>query len=1648
MENYRTAIAAGAKVVFGSDTAVIPHGDNAKQFSVYVDLGMSPMEAIQSATTLAAESLGLVGDTGAVAPGYFADVIAVEGDPLEDVSVLENVVFVLKGGRVYKSRSGCLPPTRRAQPVTRASRLGHRVLGRIAIHRCSARPWGWRRTRDAGRSVCSCLEKWHGQAKAWLRKATGPRTPPDRRAAEGRSAGATGADTVGERETPNLKGDARLVLRVECRAGSRNGGPMSAHVRFLSSRSSSRSALLVAALALLAGWLAAGLPAAASHTPDPSTVTVAGSLQEELGCPGDWQPDCADTHLGYDAEDDVWQGIFNVPAGMWEYKAPLNDSWDENYGANAVPGGANIPLDLGADTDVKFYYDHETHWITDNVNSVIATAPGNFQSELGCSGDWQPWCLQSWLQDPDGDGTFVFETSRLPAGGYEVKVAHDESWTENYGAGGVQNGPNIPFTVPGDCADMSFEYELSSHLLTVSEAPAPAQPASVAIPGSFQEELGCPGDWQPDCAVTDLAFDAEDRVWQGTFDIPAGSWEYKAALNDSWDVNYGANATQNGPNIGLSLGSPAAVKFYYSDSTHWVTDNQNATIATLAGNLQSELGCPGDWQPWCLRSWLQDPDGDGIYTFSTAKLPAGNYEVKIAHDESWDENYGAGGVPGGANIPFTVPASCTEIFFTYDPVTHLLDIGTAPGGPVGNLGLAQAHWVTEDTVAWSLGALPGDAAFALHYSATGALTLDETGVINGDGALALTLDPAGLPAAVTEKFPHLAGYDAFKLAPGDLSLVPAILKGQFAVSAAAGDGTPIDATALQIPGVLDELYAYDGDLGVVWMGGAPSLVLWAPTAQSVTLHLYDDSDPATTSTTVPMTEDAVIGVWSAPGDGSWAGKYYLYEVTVWAPTTGQIEANLVTDPYSLSLSADSARSQIVDLTDAALAPADWDSLEKPPLAAPEDVSIYELHVRDFSWVDPSVSETERGTLRAFTDMDSFGMEHLAALAEAGLSHVHLLPSFDVATIPEVRADQVELDFDQLATYPPDSDQQQAAVATVEDDDGFNWGYDPWHYAVPEGSYATDPDGSQRIIEFREMVQSLNQTGLRVVMDVVYNHTHSAGQSDKSVLDKIVPGYYHRLNGDGGVETSSCCPNTATEHTMMEKLMVDSLMTWARDYKVDGFRFDLMGHHPKSTMLKIRAAMDAMTEADDGVDGSQIYLYGEGWNFGEVANNARFEQATQANMAGTGIGSFNDRIRDGARGGGPFSGLQEQGFVTGLFYDPNATNQGSPADQADRLRLEADWIRVSLAGNLRNYPLIDRFGNPIVGSELDYNGQPAGYTLDPQEIINYVSAHDNETLFDAVQLKVPLGTSMSERVRVHNLGLDLVALGQGVPFFQAGTDMLRSKSLDRDSFNSGDWFNRLDFTYQANNWGVGLPVASKNQSNWPLFGPLLANPALQAGPADIEAAVGHLREMLAIRKSSRLFRLTTEAEVIARLDFLNTGPAQVPGLIVMSLSDPDGSVDRVRASIVVLFNATDDPQDLVVPALAGVEFGLHEVQQASADPVVATSSFDTLGGTFSTPPRTTAVFVAMRPASEQIDLLVADVESLVLAGALSPGRGRALIAKLESARRSVERGEDGRAAHHSSVFIHQVDVFERVGILGAEEATALRGAARDLIRSLA
>jgi pullulanase-type alpha-1,6-glucosidase len=587
----------------------------------------------------------------------------------------------------------------------------------------------------------------------------------------------------------------------------------------------------------------------------------------------------------------------------------------------------------------------------------------------------------------------------------------------------------------------------------------------------------------------------------------------------------------------------------------------------------------------------------------------------------------------------------------------------------------------------------------------------------------------------------------------------------------------------------------------------------------------------------------------------------------------------------------------------------------------------------------------RGTYRAFTRADSAGMTHLRALADAGATHLHLLPVFDFSTVPDRRAEQAEPDCD-LPALPPDSERQQACIAEVADRDGYNWGYDPFHYSVPEGSYATDPEGTPRILQFREMVAALNGAGLRVVLDVVYNHTTASGTDATSVLDQVVPGYYHRLLDDGTVADSTCCANTAPEHMMMGKLVVDSVVLWARQYKVDGFRFDLMGHHPRANILAVKAALDP-----------SALLYGEGWNFGEVANDQRFVQATQHNLAGTGVGTFNDRLRDAVRGGGAFEGNPRvQGFASGLYTDPNGDGiNGSPDDQRGRLLHYHDVIQVGLSGNLADYRLVDAAGRTVSGAQVDYNGSPVGYTRLPGENVSYVDAHDNEILYDTLAFKLPVGTPAESRARMQVLALSITVFGQGAGFVAVGSDRLRSKSLDRNSFNSGDWFNRIlwDCT-RGNGFGAGLPPVADNGDKWHYARPLLADPALVPDCAAVELAAARFRELLAIRSSSPVFDLATAEEVQRRLSFPLSGPRATPGVITMTL-DGEG-IDPGWSSVAVVFNGTPTTVLQSAPALAYVP---HPIQASSVDPLARECTYDAAAGTFRVSPRTVGVFVARR-----------------------------------------------------------------------------------------
>lgn len=966
---------------------------------------------------------------------------------------------------------------------------------------------------------------------------------------------------------------------------------------------------------------------------------------------------------------------------------------------------------------------------------------------------------------------------------------------------------------------------------TAGQTPAPEPPTAVKREHAIVHYRRADGDyegWQLNSGDKKGEFTGRDAY--GAFawvDVPEGA--------SSVPYTVVKNGTPDGPERTVDLAKTGEV---------WIEQGADG---------QSEKAPDGAYPPQDKTKAVlhhQRPDGDydgwGLHTWTGAKDPTDWAKPLLpVKQDAYGVTYEVPLAEGATSLSYILhkgdekdlPSDQSLDLATYGNEVWMLAgrpgylLPTSGAVPAPDLGKAEAQFIDRDTVVWKVKATEATSQ-QLVYAPDGGITV-ENGALSDEGQW-LRLTPGALTDAQRAKYPHLKDFPAFTVDPRDRDRVKESLRGQLIATQRAANGALLAATGVQIPGVLDDLYAAGATraaLGPVFRDGRPTLSVWAPTARRVQLELGGRS--------VPMRRDDRTGVWSVRGTRDWTGKPYRYAVDVWAPTVGKRVTNKVTDPYSTALTADSARSLAVDLGDPKLAPKGWSALKKPKAVPMRDAQIQELHIRDFSITDRTSDHP--GRYLAFTDTRSNGMKHLARLAGAGTSYVHLLPAFDIGTIPEKPADQQEPACE-LSVYAPDSDEQQACVAKAAAKDGFNWGYDPLHYTVPEGSYASDPNGTKRTVEFRRMVQGINGTGLRTVMDVVYNHTVASGQDPKSVLDRIVPGYYQRLMDDGTVATSTCCANTAPEHAMMGKLVVDSLVTWAREYKVDGFRFDLMGHHPKANILAVRKALDALTVAKDGVDGKAIVLYGEGWDFGEIAGDARFVQATQKNMAGTGIATFSDRARDAVRGGGPFDedpGVQ--GFASGLFTDPNSwAANGTPAEQRARLLHYQDLIKVGLTGNLADYTFTDSSGRTVKGSEVDYNGAPAGYAEAPGDALAYSDAHDNESLYDALAFKLPRATPAADRARAQVLAMATAALTQGPSLSQAGTDLLRSKSLDRNSYDSGDWFNAIHWDCRdGNGFGRGLPPATDNEPKWGFAKPLLATPGITPDCPEITGDLGRV-----------------------------------------------------------------------------------------------------------------------------------------------------------------------------------------------------------------
>ena len=523
----------------------------------------------------------------------------------------------------------------------------------------------------------------------------------------------------------------------------------------------------------------------------------------------------------------------------------------------------------------------------------------------------------------------------------------------------------------------------------------------------------------------------------------------------------------------------------------------------------------------------------------------------------------------------------------------------------------------------------------------------------------------------------------------------------------------------------DEYPVPEGDWEeMVYAPEATKFALWAPTADEVSLKLYAEGQGGEPVRTLSMKEDDG-GLWRATVEGDLNGQFYTFDVKVdgaWLGDTPGVWAKAV--------GVNGDRAAVIDLDDTD--PQGWDKDVRPELKSFADIIIYEMHHRDFS-IDSLSGIVHGGKFLALTEAGTrsargqkTGIDHLK---ELGVTHVHILPSFDYSSVDETRLDVPQ----------------------------YNWGYDPKNYNVPEGSYATDPyDPEVRIREFKQMVMALHQAGIRVVMDVVYNHT---AVTEGSNFERTVPGYFYRQNPDGGWANASGCGNeTASEREMMRRYMVESVKYWVEEYHVDGFRFDLMGIHDLTTMRAIRKALDEIDPS--------IYVYGEGW----AAGSPQWPADSLAMMNNidrlAGVAAFSDEFRDSLRG--PFGNDGLGAFLAGL--------EGHEAG-----------IRFGLAGGVEHPQVNDGAAHKV----------PKFWALQPTQFISYVSCHDDMCLADRLKATMP-DASPAVRTALHKLAETAVLTSQGVPFIFAGDEVMRDKSGVHNSYNSPDSINAIRWELKAKN----------------------------------------------------------------------------------------------------------------------------------------------------------------------------------------------------------------------------------------------------------
>lgn len=506
-----------------------------------------------------------------------------------------------------------------------------------------------------------------------------------------------------------------------------------------------------------------------------------------------------------------------------------------------------------------------------------------------------------------------------------------------------------------------------------------------------------------------------------------------------------------------------------------------------------------------------------------------------------------------------------------------------------------------------------------------------------------------------------------------------------------------------------------------------SFHLWSPNADEVRVMLYNEAEGGHAYETYHM-QWSSDGTWHVKVNQDLKGKFYTFNVKVkdeWQGDTPGL--------FAKAVGINGNRGAIIDMTETN--PVGWENDQKPALRSVADAVVYEMHHRDFS-IDTSSGIQHKGQFLALTEPGTQSPEGLATgidhLKELGITHVHLLPSYDYATIDE-------------HTFK---------------DAHYNWGYDPQNYNVPDGSYSTDPTKPDvRIREFKQMVQALHQAGIRVVLDVVYNHTYNAAAS---AFEKTVPGYFYRMKPDGTFANGSGCGNeTASNRPMMRKFMVESVLYWMREYHLDGFRFDLMGIHDIATMNEIRQEAQKLDP--------QVLIYGEGWA-AETPQYAADSLAMKANMAKMpGIAAFSDELRDGLRG--PWDDDKKGAFLAGM-----------PGHE--------ESIKFGIVGAI-NHPQVQM-------DEVNYSNK--AWALEPVQMMSYVSCHDDMCLVDRLLTSVA-DLKGNDLEKLDMLAQTAVLTSQGIPFIFAGEEVMRDKKMVHNSFESPDSVNAINWHNKAQHQGV-------------------------------------------------------------------------------------------------------------------------------------------------------------------------------------------------------------------------------------------------------